>query len=122
MALIDLFNQVCQRRVSVEADSEQGDLFGAFGKIPNRVTVKKGSKKRTVDLTISEARKWLADHDTRLVKNDNKDFAEMVAECEVHAKSGEESIGSILARMGTSQQSEAEDEISESLLHFELAE
>lgn len=99
MALISLLNQVCQRKVSLDAYSEQGDLFGAFGKIPRRVTVKTGSKKRTIDLSINEARKWLTDHETRLVKNDNEDFAKMVAECESRAQSGDESIGSILRRM-----------------------
>lgn len=99
IALTKLLNEVCQRRTRLQANSEQGDLFGGFGSIPKRVTLERGLKKDTVHLTLNEARGWLARHDKRIVENDNKDFQKLVDTCARYSTTGDETLGQLLDRI-----------------------
>lgn len=101
IALTKLINEVCQKRTRVEGNSEQGDLFGGFGKIPKRVTLERGLKKDTANLTLNEAREWLAKHDTRIVENANEDFEKLVSACERYSDTGDETIASLIKRLQT---------------------
>ena len=109
MALTKLLNEGCQKRARIDAHSEQGDLFGGFGKIPLRVTIERGLKKDTANLSISEAKRWLESHSNRVVENDNGDFAKLVAECERVAESNDETIAEALNRLRQVQQAAAEE-------------
>ena len=99
IALVKLLNDVCRKRTALVSGGDKGDLFGGYGRIPKRVTVARGLKKYTANLTLAEAKKWLDDHSNRTVDIDNEDFRKLVDECEHHAHSDDETIAEIFARL-----------------------
>lgn len=85
-ALTKLLNDVARKRLKKSGASDFLALFENYRGIPNSVTIKRGLKKDTVKLTISEADQWIRDHSTREVFSDTDDFRRLVDDCRAHAQ------------------------------------
>lgn len=109
MALTKLINDVCKKTVLPFGRAREDDLFASFGKIPNRVTVTRGLKKETANLSMSEARRWLERHSKRLVKSDYQDFRKMFETIAPYARSDDETIADVLHRMEERQRRKTEE-------------
>ena len=99
MALTKLLNDVCKKSASTVGHSGEVDLFGEYGKIPKRVTVARGLKKDTANLSISEARKWLEKRSNRPTETDHEDFQKLIDRVAPHALSDDETISDVLHRI-----------------------
>lgn len=98
-ALTKLLNDVSRKRLKKNGASGVLTLFENYRGIPNSVTIKRGLKKDTVKLTISEADQWIRDHSTREVGNDTDDFRRLVDDCRRYAESEAETLERSLQRM-----------------------
>lgn len=112
IALTKLLNDVCKRRVSPVRRGEEDDLFAGYGKIPKRVTITRGLKKDTANLSMSEARQWLERHSDRLVESDNEDFKKLIDRIEPYARSDDETISDVIQRMQQYQRGDSEELLS----------
>jgi hypothetical protein len=109
IALTKLLNDACKKKMSSLGQGEGGDLFAGFGEIPKRVTIARGLKKDTANLSILEAKQWLERHSTRLVEQDNEDFKKLIERIEPHARSDNETISEVLHRISNRQAHNSEE-------------
>ena len=109
MALTKLLNDVCKKKVSPFDQAGGHDLFGEYGDIPKRVTIARGLKKDTANLSIAEARQWLKRHSNRLVESHHEDFRKLFDKIAPHARSDDETISDVLSRMEEHQRSKTKE-------------
>jgi hypothetical protein len=103
MSLIKLINDVSRRRQKASTEQSGPDLFGEFAGIPQSVSVGRGMKMVTTDLTVGEARHWLDSHPPKPARDPMKGFRQFVQKCQEIGLSDEETLGSMMERMRNSQ-------------------
>lgn len=101
IALTKLLNEVCRRKAVRQSPGSQFDLFGIYSNIPKSVTISKGVKKSTEELTIPEAEDWLRSHSKRIIDSGSDDFQRLIDDCRGISTSETDTIAQILDRKYT---------------------
>ncbi len=106
MALTKLLNDVSVRKGRGGRVLHGPDLFGIYQGIPKSVTIGRGRKKDTSQLTIGQAESWL---EARLAKpEDNRfeSFRRMVDECKPYQTLEDDTLATLLDRRVRVERSE----------------
>lgn len=98
IALIKLLNQVSRQSAANNIENDQYSLFDGYRKIPRRITVVRGLKMKTEQLSLAEAEEWLENRSRQVAVDEYEDFRKLISECKLFAKSDNETIEQILIR------------------------
>lgn len=81
IALVKLLNEVSSRKGKNSSRIESPDLFGDYRGIPKSVTICRGRKKSTSQLTILQADLWLKARSEKPDDDRHESFRRMVDDC-----------------------------------------
>ena len=96
MALIKLINDVSRRRGRPSDQNGDLDLFDEVSGIPHSLSVGRGMKAYTADMTLGTAKLWLSKHPPKPAKDPYANFRQLVEELEEDGAADEDTLHSIL--------------------------
>lgn len=99
IALIKLVNDVSGRIRRSASTQSAFDLFGEIRGIPTMISVKRGSHRAPLKMTIAELRAWIRDHDAKAVSEKNKGLKQILAVATVGILSEDETLEAVLLRL-----------------------
>lgn len=97
IALVKLLNEVSSRK-GARASFDGPDLFGEYRGIPKSVTISRGRKKSTAQLTIPQADLWLKARLEKTESDKYETFRRMVDDCRPFQMSAEDSLAIAMER------------------------
>jgi hypothetical protein len=108
LSLVKLVNDVSRRRGRPSVQTAGLDLFGEVSGIPHSVSVGRGMKIRTADMSLGAAKVWLKKHPPKPAKDPFEKLRSLVSELEGEGASECDSLSIILERkMGPGQKAGA---------------
>lgn len=104
ISLVKLLNEVSSRKGAGAVGLNVPDLFGDYRGIPKSVTISRGKKKNTSQLTIPQADLWLKARSEKPDDDRHEPFRRMVDDCRCYQLSDEDSLATLMARRREAEQ------------------
>ena len=98
MQLVRLLNDVARRNRTDQALFFDTDLFGAYPKLKNSVSIRRGVKKDTANLTVFEAEAELARRAQKNALKPSDDLQRLTDDCRPFRKSDDDTLRTLLER------------------------